>query len=1181
MTAARRLCWGLWFGCACWLGLFVFAGGSAQASLYHRYEAQIPGHGAMTVDGGDLFVNEGARLVEYDASTDAFIAELPASQVGLSGFSAGIAVGHAAGETELYVGASGEAIGVLGIGACGTVACATLQGEWSGTDTPNGSFIYNENKVGVGGITGVAVDGSTSASDWAKGDVFVSTVSGYSGANLNVDVVDVFQPEAGGKEKYVAQLTNASIGGERFEPYGFSGEGSVAVSGVNGDVAVVNQGHVVDVFEPTGLGEYAFTHRLTGPHENVAFEFIESVAVAGGSGLGAGDVLVPADGAVFEFNPAGELVSRISGTPSGAFKSLGSVAVDPASGRVFVSASAVDVFSGPLVLPDTTMEGVTSAKYESASNTWALDLTGSVNPNGAGPATCRFAWGPTPALGNLATCEGTGESAANPVPNGTSPVGVRARVSGLKPDTTYYYRLQAFNENGPNEGEEAQDLSFTTGGPGIHEESASSVTAESATLNALVDPNNSPTSYYFQYGTSTSYSQTVPLPPGVPLGSGKGDLGASVHIQGLAAATVYHYRVVAIGEYGGEVVSVEGSDQTFTTQGAGSVLRLPDGRSWELVSPPDKHGALIGHINIGEVIQASVNGDAMTFTADAPTESEPQGYTNWMQVLSTRGPAGWVSRDISPPNMAATGLLIGDGRQYRFFSEDLSLAVLQPFGGFVPSLSDEASEQTAFLRTNYLHGNVNDPCVTSCYRPLVTAKPGFANVPEGTVFGLGAAKLSCPPNILCGPEFVSGTPDLSRIFLNSNVALTPGGAPYKYEWFDGKLKQNSELPVQRDLTSEDGSWVYSFSTEVLAPGGESGPCSCENLYVTHAGATKLVAVLSGADGPDWNAAGPQERTARVSPNGRWIAFMSQRELTGYDNHDAVSGKPDEEVYLYDAQANGGAGRLVCASCDPTGARPVGRQGDSHLLGTLTFAGGLWGEGSWLAANIPGWTAARGLVEPALYQPRYLSDSGRLFFNSNDTLVAQDVNGTEDVYEYEPAGVGDCTSSSTTFGVRSDGCVGLISSGTSGEESAFLDASGSGGDVFFVTKAKLAPQDYDTALDVYDAHECRPAAPCYPAPAASPPACDTEASCRAAPSPQPVIFGSPSSSTFVGAGNVTRIVPGSVVRARSLTRTQKLARALRACGRKHGKQRRASCKRQARATYSVRRSSKAPVKIGRG
>ena len=42
----------------------------------------------------------------------------------------------------------------------------------------------------------------------------------------------------------------------------------------------------------------------------------------------------------------------------------------------------------------------------------------------------------------------------------------------------------------------------------------------------------------------------------------------------------------------------------------------------------------------------------------------------------------------------------------------------------------------------------------------------------------------------------------------------------------------------------------------------------------------------------------------------YLAFMSDRSLTGYDNTDAVSGQPDEEVYLYDADGRGKLGVRV-------------------------------------------------------------------------------------------------------------------------------------------------------------------------------------------------------------------------------------------------------------------------------
>ncbi len=88
-----------------------------------------------------------------------------------------------------------------------------------------------------------------------------------------------------------------------------------------------------------------------------------------------------------------------------------------------------------------------------------------------------------------------------------------------------------------------------------------------------------------------------------------------------------------------------------------------------------------------------------------------------------------------------------------------------------------------------------------------------------------------------------------------------------------------------------------------------------------------------------------------------------------------------------------------------------------------------------------------------YQPRYLSDSGRLFFDSPEALVPQDTDGVENVYEYEPAGIGSCTGVSGTFDAGVGGCVSLISSGTSSEESAFFDASVSGDDVFFLTTSQ--------------------------------------------------------------------------------------------------------------------------------
>jgi hypothetical protein len=390
--------------------------------------------------------------------------------------------------------------------------------------------------------------------------------------------------------------------------------------------------------------------------------------------------------------------------------------------------------------------------------------------------------------------------------------------------------------------------------------------------------------------------------------------------------------------------------------------------------------------------------------------------------------------------------------------------------------------------------------------------------------------------------------------------------------------------------SEDGSVVYFVANGVLASGATPGHCkdagdegepappgSTCNLYVhgpdpQHPGQfkTTFVAALSAEDEPDWGSSNGNESnlayvTSRVSPNGRYLAFMSDRSLTGYNNTDANSGKRDEEVYVYDSTAR----RLVCASCNPTGAPPVGvfdTQTSGEGLGLVVDRPEIWKD-RWLAGSIPGWTTLE--LRRGIYQSRYLSDAGRLFFNSADSLVPQDTNRKEDVYEYEPAGQGTCTLTS--------GCVALISSGTSAQESAFLDASTSGNDVFFLTAQQLVAQDHDTNFDVYDARVCSEASPCLTSPAASPRPCESSESCKPASSSQPPPIVPSGTAALSGAGNTISplstqgALPFKHTMTKGLTRAQRLALALKAC-RKQPKRKRPACNSRARRAYGPKHPS---------
>jgi NHL repeat-containing protein len=301
--------------------------------------------------------------------------------------------------------------------------------------------------------------------------------------------------------------------------------------------------------------------------------------------------------------------------------------------------------------------------------------------------------------------------------------------------------------------------------------------------------------------------------------------------------------------------------------------------------------------------------------------------------------------------------------------------------------------------------------------------------------------------------------------------------------------------------SEDARRIYFVSREALAAEATEGE---PNLYLYDSdglgSGIRFVATVSSADANrtpviakgSFSAVAeePMLRAARVSSDGLHAVFVAHTTPTGYDNTDEGSqtecGQPggvcDGEVFLYDAGANGGAGKLICASCNPGGGRPAG------------------------GSQVP-------VFGSDLYGSRALSaDGSRLYFESDDQLVTRDTNGRRDVYQWEAEGKGSCDDGDSTFVSDSSGCVELISSGQSNRDSEFVDASPTGEDVFFATLSGLVPQDYGL-VDIYDARVNGG----LPSPSEPPAPCEGEA-CQnppAAPAQR-----TPSSSIFKGPANPT-------------------------------------------------------------
>jgi hypothetical protein len=193
-----------------------------------------------------------------------------------------------------------------------------------------------------------------------------------------------------------------------------------------------------------------------------------------------------------------------------------------------------------------------TATTGSATNitTNSATLTGTVNPNGLA-TTVYFQWGTSPSYGNSTPSQSIG--------SGTSTVNVSANLSGLLPNTTYYYRIVASNSAGTTYG---SGMSFRTNAVGAAPTattgSATNITTNSATLNGTVNPNGLATTVYFQWGTSPSYGNST---PSQSIGSGTSTVNVSANLSGLLPNTTYYYRIVASNSAG----TTYGSGMSFRT----------------------------------------------------------------------------------------------------------------------------------------------------------------------------------------------------------------------------------------------------------------------------------------------------------------------------------------------------------------------------------------------------------------------------------------------------------------------------------------------------------------------------------------------------------------------------------------------------------------------------------------
>jgi hypothetical protein len=777
---------------------------------------------------------------------------------------------------------------------------------------------------------------------------------------------------------------------------------------------------------------------------------------------------------------------------------------------------------------------------ESAANVTATsaDLQAEINPQGT-DTTYYFQYGTTSCTENPAACTSIPAPPGTDIGSGETDQAAGVHIQGLLLSTVYYDRAIATNTLGTVEG---PDHTFTT------QPAVASSTMLDGRAWEMVSPLEKNDALIT--GIDGEPSQVGAMPQAAADGEAM-VYGSDGAFAGPAGAPLYAQYLARRGVDGWSTVDL----MPPVVSGAYSAEEAP-------------YHAFSGELSSGLLLDGDKSGERGPVEHPPLTEGAPEGYPNFYVHELGTGTDGYRPVLTSTPGEPSSEFEL----EFLGATPDLKHMVFSTGAALTPeavrgsasftdrNLYEWSDGQFQFVGgpNAVLGANAHDAYDPGGLHAISDdgSRVYFTREEQSTYvrenIGTPQAKTVAVP----GGEFWAASSDGSKAFLANR-----GGDLYE---FDLETEQTVDLAPGAEVqgvlgASEDGSYVYFVANGVLSdapnvegdkasPGGcstrieEGGPQTC-NLYVWHRGkpadTIKFIATLSEDDnnrvGGDW---APELRylTSRVSADGLNVVFMSDGHLTDYDNRNSETGQRMQEVYDY----NAGTGVLSCVSCDPSGARPRG------------------------ASYIPAGTGFGGSTV-ATYQSRVLSDvegRARVFFDSSDALVPQDTNGQQDVYEWEEDGRGSCRVAA--------GCVGLISSGTSSEESAFLDASADGDDVFFLTESKLVAQDTDDLFDVYDARAPHVSGEAVGSPVAVPvsPPCSNGDSCKPPPSAQPAIFGAPASATFTGAGNVTASSE-SVAQPKSkpFTRAQKLSKALAACRRKR-KARRASCKAQARKRYGT-------------
>ena len=499
------------------------------------------------------------------------------------------------------------------------------------------------------------------------------------------------------------------------------------------------------------------------------------------------------------------------------------------------------------------------------------------------------------------------------------------------------------------------------------------------------------------------------------------------------------------------------------------------GRSWELTTMPEPAQSLAFGFS------AAPDGDSFAFTTWGVLPGYPSGAWLTPHTISVRGPGGWsvaqppgphpelINGHVWSPLVEALGpggesgiwgaefpgakwalylrdragaytTLVEDAR-FAGASTDLQRIVFSSGGHRLPADATRTEGESLYERSGANvrlldvapGGQLISDCGSSAVdvsadarRVYFTVRPSCTGITRlylaesGTVTREASgshctADCGAPDNI----TFVGATPDGTSVLFSTQEKLTDNDTNshadlYRYDAADDTLTLVTNGAGGPDLVpagnpvfgmptawlSGDGS-VYFFAAEQATPGDVG-------IYRGDGSGVSLISSTATTE------------LAGVSASGRYALLNTTLPLEAGDDDGS------KDVYRYDA-ANGTAVRVSDGPAGGNGPFAAAAVGDEREM-VITI--------------LPGSELFRPMSE----------DGSRIFFVTDEPLVAADTNGASDVYEW------------------ANGDVGLISSGAGKTGSALVTSTPDGQTVFFKTSETLLAGDRDA--DDFDFYAAR-------------------------------------------------------------------------------------------------------------